>query len=298
MNMKNSIFLVTCIVAVICSANTCANDLKFYVLESRYDSDTREFFKSKTSIEPYVYLGEYIVDPRKTGEFRENDILAAIQKHIPDPNSSSIVSLNIESEIYKNLRDKDFGDDEAKAASDEFVRIVKIIKRERPNVKVGIYGIPFRFFYASQKRLNDERKFEELFNTIDYISPSLYVMYPNQQVGKNKNKEYIESNLTYALELGEKFNKPVIPWIWHIVHPSNSEFGGNVVDKQEFNDYVNLIASVSYNNKKATGVLVWEPSDASFNDYMQRSSKQQTLGAGLERNKNSLIRHYLGDLTK
>lgn len=296
--MRLKLLLFLSVGAVLISSNTCTSGLTFYVLEGRYDNVTRDFFTSKKSIQPYVYLGEFIVNPKKNGVFRENEIIAAVDKHIPERDSPSIVSLNIESDIYTDLRDNEATDTKAQKASDEFVRIVNIIKRERPNVKVGIYGIPFRFFYASQKRLNNERKFDTLFKTVDYISPSLYVMYPNEQVGKERNKAYIESNLTYALELGEKYGKPVIPWVWHIIHPSNPEYGGNVVDKQDFNDYINLIASIKHNNAKATGVLVWEPSDASFNDYMSRSTKQQALRSGFERDKNFLIRHYLDDLTK
>ncbi|GGG80152.1 hypothetical protein GCM10007415_10680 [Parapedobacter pyrenivorans] len=296
--MKSKIVLATVLAFFLFSANTCTKDLTFYVLDTRYDEATRAFFNSNENIQPYVYLGEFAIDPRKTGKFEESNIVSAINNYIPDPSATSVVSLNIESDIYKKLRDKKTGDKEAKSASDEFIRIVKIIKRERPNVQVGIYGIPFRFFYSSQKGVNDGGKFDELFKVVDYISPSLYMMYPNRQIGTTKNKAYIESNLKYALELGEKFGKPVIPWVWHIIHPSNKEYGGNLVDKSEFNDYLNLIATTSFNGLKASGVLVWEPSDASFNTYMQRVGQQRSLKSNVNLDKNSLIKYYLEDLTK
>src|SRR5690606_26154260 len=105
--------------------------------------------------------------------------------------------------------------------------------------------------------------------------PSLYLVYPNEQVGVKKNREYLESNLKYSLQLGEQFNKPVIPWVWHIIHPTNKDFGGNLISKEDFSNYIALIASTKYKNKGAEGVLIWEPSDASFNTYMERSRKQQ-----------------------
>lgn len=297
--MKGGIIPAVLLAFLLLTANTCTKDLTFYVLDSRYDEATKAFFNSKENIEPYVYLGEYTIDPKKTGKFEESNIVEAVHNYIPDPASNSIVSLNIESKIYKDLRDNKAGSKDAINAADEFIRIVQIIKRERPNVQVGIYGIPFRFYYASQKGVNDLAKFEQLFQAVDYISPSLYMMYPNKQIGANKNKAYIESNLTYSLELGARFGKPVVPWVWHIIHPSNKEYGGNLIEKAEFNDYMNLIATTAYNNSKASGVMVWEPSDASFNEYMRRSSiTQQSLRSVAKPDKNSLIKYYLEDLTK
>src|SRR5690606_41356428 len=105
MPMLRNVILFLCFGAVLFTSNTCTSGLTFYVLESRYDNETQEFFQSRKSIQPYIYLGEFLIDPRKTGRFNDQVVTEVVSRHIPDPMYSGVVSLNIESDIYKDLRD-------------------------------------------------------------------------------------------------------------------------------------------------------------------------------------------------
>ncbi len=238
-----------------------------------------------------------MLDPSKRGVYPEGRIISTINKLVPDSLSSVYLSLDIEGDIYNNMMKYDASVRIFKESVQEFIRIVRIIKSQRPKIKVGIYGVPFRFFYSSQKKVNDISKFSDLFKEVDFISPSLYLMYPDKQIGINKNREYIESNLQYSLELGDKFAKPVIPYIWYLIHPSNRKYGGSPIEKQEFEKYIKMISSYRYNGKRVFGMMLWEPSDDSFNKYWKQAKEHlSTFPKEVDYEKNALIKYYLQNL--
>src|SRR5690606_12568763 len=111
-----------------------------------------------------------------------------------------------------------------KNAEKQFIDLLRYIKGVRPNLKIGIYGIPFRTYYPSQLKWNGDRKFDRLMSMSDIVFPSLYIIYPDKEKGKDANEQYLKDNLDVAFSYGERFNKPVIPFIWYIVHPNNKKY--------------------------------------------------------------------------
>lgn len=271
-------------------------NFKIYFLQSRYKESTVDYFRKNSHFDKYVYLGEYMIDPRKTGIYNERTIREVLRKLFPNSSSSGLLSLNIEGKIYKDLMNNAKYTQNFKKAEAEFIRIIKIIKDERPNVSVGIYGLPFRFYYASQKKFNADRKLDNLLSHLDYISPSLYSVYPDKEKGGMANEQYVIRNLEYSLEIGERLNKPVIPYVWHFVHPSNKRFGGNLVERSELRKYLKIIANHSLNGKHANGVIWWESSSKSFNSYMSKSNVASRKNIHYNYNQDDFIRYYTEDL--
>lgn len=173
--------------------------------------------------------------------------------------------------------------------------MISDIKEFRPNVRVGIYGFPFTFFYDSQRKFNADYKLNQILELCDYISPSLYSQYPIKEIGQEKNDNFFRENLAYSLEVGAKLNKPVIPYVWHIVHPSNKKHGGEVLSVEEMVSNIEFIANFSSNGRKVEGVIWWESSDAGLQSYFERTGQFQAEGLP-NPDKNELIKGYLNGI--
>src|SRR5690606_16326726 len=150
--------------------------------------------------------------------------------------------------------------------------IINVIKKTRPNVKVGVYGLPFKFYYPSQRQYNANNKLDVLLEQVDYISPSLYFDYPDMQRGASANRSFLKSNLDYVLSTGIRLNKPVVPFVWHMIHPSNKKFGGDLIDRDELHNHLNFIRNYTVSGRKVAGLLWWEPSYGSFSTYIKTSN--------------------------
>lgn len=177
-------------------------------------------------------------------------------KSFPDVNSSNYVIINWETGPYVAMRKYPVTDSRFKAAESEIIRLIDEVKRVRPHIKVSMYQMPFRFWYTGQNdSYNAEGKFDKIFAKIDFIAPSYYMLYADEEVGHERNLQYIRENLNVALTYGKKFNKPVIPFMWHKIHPNVSDkYAGEIMQKEAFAKYIKYIYSYSYNNYKAAGV--------------------------------------------
>ena len=72
-------------------------------------------------------------------------------------------------------------------------------------------------------------------------------------------------NLKSALIYGIRLNKPVVPYVWYLIHPSNKKFGNQIIGKEEMKLYLNTIKNYCYLDKKAQGIIWWEPKDTFYN---------------------------------
>jgi hypothetical protein len=125
---------------------------------------------------------------------------------------------------------------------------------------VGIYGIPFSFNYSFQKDANNFIKIKPLLNKVDFISPSLYMAYSEQQYSDEKTKSLIENNLSLFLDYSKRANKPLYLYVWYKIHPANKKYGLSNMSTKRMNLYLSTINNFRYNGKKVDGLIWWEPS--------------------------------------
>ncbi|WP_161888012.1 T9SS type A sorting domain-containing protein [Pontibacter russatus] len=189
-------------------------------------------------------------------------------KNYPSTTSTGHLFMNWETGPYVTMRTYPATDSRFKAAENEIIKLIDEVKRVRPNVKIGMYQMPFRFWYSNQNELyNGEGKFDNIFPRVDYIAPSYYILMPEEEVGEARVLQYLKENLEVALAYGKKFNKPVIPFVWHKVHPNVSEeYGGEIMQKEAFAKYINFIATYSFNNYKSAGVWWYDGLSDQLND--------------------------------
>lgn len=221
----------------------------------------------------HLMLGSQI-DPKNAGRVDQELFVKSITAFYPNSKIRGVLCIDIENKIYQDLFNFELGTIEYTNASGQFIWMLKTVKELRPNLKVGIYGIPFRAYYPTTK---NTAKLDIVLSLVDYIFPSLYTMYPNNQnrIGRERNEKYLSDNLRTALEYGVRLNKPVIPFIWDVVHPSNKEFGGRLVSKKELLQNINFIKNFRYKNTSVKGIVWWDPDYKSFSKMVRTDLKSE-----------------------
>jgi hypothetical protein len=203
-------------------------------------------------------LTQSMIDPDKD----QQPDLDAVKKHTaelyPDANATGLFVVDWEGQAFNDLRKYDKDDSRFKAAEDAYVRLVSAIKEYRPGLKVGVYGLPFRSFSGAQRAQNTDTKLDGLLSKCDVLTPSLYIMYTNEEVGEQRNMDYLKQNMDQFLSYGARLKKQVIPFFWYKVHPSNKKYGMNVMPKDIVQKYLGLLSSYSNQAGRINGIIWWE----------------------------------------
>jgi hypothetical protein len=144
-------------------------------------------------------------------------------------------------------------DEEANKNIDKYILVIDTMKKARPDLKFGFYGVlPNRDYWTPIHNKVDEirewehinQRLKRLAEHVDVICPSLYTFEANRDHWK-----------TYALEnikRARAYGKPVYPFLWPQYHE-----GGNVKPIRKFIelDFWKLQLSLVY--QEADGVIVW-----------------------------------------
>lgn len=209
----------------------------------------------------YVFLGGYFIDPEKKGIINLKSLEKGINEIIADVDYSGYVVLNIENRVYQELRSNSIDHENYSKNISMMVKATELVKQLRPNSKVIIYNIPFRFNSANQRKFNDFEKLYPLLNVVDAFAPSLYIHYTENQKDNKYLKNYISNNLDLNFEYAERLNKKVFPFIWYRIHPSNNDYGGSVIKSKQYFEYLKLIKCYRYKNERVEKVIYWEPAE-------------------------------------
>lgn len=145
-------------------------------------------------------------------------------------------------------------DSTARGTIDKFLRIVRWMHEEAPEIQVGFYGLPpVRDYWSptsgrSDALLNWNRYNDELMrlgSEVDVIFPSIYTFY-DDPTG--------DAWRTYALaniEQARKYGKPVYVFLWPQYHDSNRALDGKLVP----GSFWRLQLDTVY--ERADGVVIW-----------------------------------------
>lgn len=179
----------------------------------------------------------------------------SINKRFPNKNASAFLVLDWEGKTYDSL----FKKQNYKSALAQFISAIDIIKKNRPNIKVGYYGFPSREFWNADDTWRAKNHLlAPLYRKMDFIANSIYMFYTDAEIKSSLNTKYIEDNMQLALTIGKMYNKPVFPVIWHRYHPSNKEFGLMKIPFTAFRNYISEVLNASVNSKKISGIFWWQ----------------------------------------
>ncbi|WP_286727585.1 MULTISPECIES: hypothetical protein [Sphingobacterium] len=210
-------------------------------------------FVKKNRLEVYKLINQsqFVTNDQLDEEKLRKEVI----RRFPNTSSSGYAVLDWEGKAMDALiSQKDEGT--FKMYIGEFVRALKIAKKLRPNVKWGFYALPYRQYWNINDTFrNKNYRLVEILKNQDFIEPSLYTFYP-EAVSRKSNSEYIHKNISLALELGRKYNKPVYAFIWHRVHPSNKKYSEEQIPLSVFEEEIAQMLS-SYNGYKISGLMWW-----------------------------------------
>lgn len=273
-------------------------DFNIYIFSAYYSKNVCDYLLGNNVKEAHL-LPQYVIDPDKDQQANLEAIKRYAAKFYPDANATGLFVIDWEAKPFKDLQQNDKNDPEFQAAVAKYQQVVDALKTFRPNVKLGIYGLPFRFF-GSRAKMDDAAKLDGLLSRCDVITPSCYIMYTDEQVGAPKNMDYLKQNLDQALSAGRRLGKPVIPFVWYKVHPGNKRFGLAVLPKEQMQRYLDLLTKYSYQGKKINGILWWEGGSiakSTANDRQEARAFSGPPGSGGS-DRDSIIVNYLAPFLK
>jgi hypothetical protein len=267
------------------------NEFHFYVFSRRYNETEKQYIVSNSLFKAIDLIGGNVIDPRKEGIIDLENLKTQLIEYYPEKDANGILCLNIENRLFQNLKEYKKGTALYKESVKELSEMISMVKKFRPGIVVGIYGLPFRTYYPSQKTWNASNKLDPVLSLVDYISPSLYVLYPDKEKGTKANNSYWHKNLETAFVYADRLNKPVIPFVWYMVNPGNNKYGGELLGKEEMKRYLNYIKQfASKNHNHVKGVIWWQPSDLAFSKNVRQPSHLSTKE--VELNKFDILVKY------
>lgn len=233
---------------------------KIYVDDTRFFPKSANHFntdKANFSIGRVLVQGGIVV-PGTHNVVSPDLITRYLVSKFPDVNQDGILVLDWEGEVFAALK-KPKTEAEFLEGEKLWLQVISIVRKVRPRLKIGVYGLPFRGFNNwTLTAPNPPHQLDNLFNAIDFIAPSLYLIYADEQVGHERNLQYLRDNLNYSLKYGKRFNKPVIVFMWHRLHPGNKYAPHAIISKSLFAKHVKLVATYEVDGFKASGMFWWE----------------------------------------
>ncbi|WP_286856761.1 MULTISPECIES: hypothetical protein [Sphingobacterium] len=268
-------FLIVFIITY-CISNSSyllAQDFSVYYLSSRYSEKEKRILESNNLYRKYYLVGEWILTPKRNGELDINNITKWIEDTFPKLNDESFVVIDIEGTVMENLRDGIDGDLKFEKAKDVYIQAIRAIRKLRPNLNIGIYGLPSRVYYKNLFK-GDDTKLLPILRLCDFVSPAPYIIFPDHERGAQANDNYIKFNVQRAIKLANLTKKEVIPFVWPVVHTINKRYKGQLIEPSIMKRYLNVIKNVKVDGKQCSGVFWWEsPATDQFNTKVLSKSR-------------------------
>lgn len=250
-----------------------------YLFKNRYDKNTLN--KVNKSIydfkEMKIMLG-YMIDPNRNESIDYRSVEKYLNSFYPNPNDKGILCIDWENELYQNIRGNHITRVPSSSSLDynkaiqEFIKLIKFVKKQRPNIDVGVFEIPFRVYGKSEIINRNNNKLEELLSHTDVIFPCIYIPGPNTSRGNQSPFEFLKLNLDIAFEIGDRINKPVIPFFWYLYYSNNKSTRFELIPRDELWSYMKYIENYeSSQNNKIAGIIWWD-TPTSYSKKLIRNS--------------------------
>ncbi|WP_161890522.1 T9SS type A sorting domain-containing protein [Pontibacter russatus] len=238
-----------------------APNFDIYAFPSRFDEKSEAYFDANgfdiRNVE--VMTEGTIVSTYDHNDIDPQSIKRWLDKFFPGSTSSGKVVLDWESGPYMDMRNYPKSHSRFKAAEAKIIELITLVKRYRPNIDVSLYSFPFRTWNDwQQDNYNTPGKLDNVISKLDFITPSLYILYTDEEVGRERNLKYLRDNMDPALIYGKKYNKPVIPFVWHRVHFNSPLYGKQIMRKETLARYIKYVMNYSYNNYEPEGITWWD----------------------------------------
>ncbi|MEJ5994821.1 hypothetical protein WG904_10375 [Pedobacter sp. Du54] len=268
-------------------------DINLYLFKKRYNKKTWDIISKKKGILSIDILSGFMIDPKKDGSIFYESVSNYLSKIYPQIEDKGLLCINLENQLFQNLKLLKKDDPRIKHSLVTFVSLIKYVKKLRPNVKIGIYGLPIRTFHV-QENDNSDRKLDAILSNCDYIMPSLYIIYPDKQITLKRNYDYLKQNLDQAFSYGARLKKPVLPFVWYLVHPINKKYGYEMLSPTEMKRYITFIKQYKYKNLNTVGGIIWWETPTPYRENKIRTSNDMQPLVKLD--CNDVLMNYMNHI--
>lgn len=278
--MKN-FFLLSFFFLLSCTSSSQVknNQTKFYYSLGKMGTKAENYFK-QLRIEEVGFLdeGQFISKSGDKYQFNQEMLEKEVNRGVPNKDQKGIVYIDLEMP-FEDMQGKD--NDRAMKAMDYYLKVLRYVKKARPNIKWGFYAIPFTSVWSpTNDFFNDQNKFAPLLKECDVFFPSLYTFYSNPAT-LLANGNYLENNLDGAIKLGLKYKKPVLVFMWHRYHNSNEKESMKEIPDKIWKGQIETVASQNVNGKFVDGILWWG-ADAYFYDKAEAENMRKEYRGTVE----------------
>lgn len=185
------------------------------------------------------------------------DFLKNVAKNLPKSSIPYILDI----ELWNVHMDDDM---EANKNIDKYILVIDTMKKARPDLKFGYYGVlPNSNYFAPVNRASQEldkwlhvnKRLKRLASHVDVVCPSVYTFGPDI----DKWKVFAIANIQEA----KKYGKPVYPFIWPQFHECNLKLKWTYIGNEYVYEELSLVS------READGVIMWGGWDLTNDRAMQ-----------------------------
>lgn len=271
---------------------------RLYLCMSNMPANFSKNIKS-AKIPNCIYFSTNYIDPLNTLKIDKIAFKTQLNKQVPDLNYKGILVLDWENEIFDTLREGKPNTQIWDEGVSNFIEAIKYAKKLRPKAQWGYWNIPLAIYFVKLDTLWSKRidATEKLIQECDILMPSLYDVYPTGAVSWQDDTAFIKQNLLKTLAIASKYDKPVLPFVWHRYSDAVKESGLTSIEPKEFANQLALMKSVSYKGKKINGVIWWQE-DLYFINVKSANIMKEMKGRSNERYRDDVLSQYFRILKK
>lgn len=267
--MKKFVFMIFLFISI--QIGHGQDKLNYLFRQELYSHNVRNMINNSSHFESYRIITPGYFDANNDNVIEYDLLERALNEWYPQKGDTGYLVIDWERQYFKDLKKYDSSDNRFFKAQKGFSTLIKAIRSLRPNLKIAIYGIPYRFNYHFQRL--DNTKFGKLLKEADFIAPSLYIPFLEERNSK-KNFKFLEENLTDALKLGARIDKPVIPFVWYMYSGAFSTTKGRFIPVERMKKHLEFIEKFSVDGKRVESVLWWDQSKRSFDSLLKSKNNQ------------------------
>lgn len=205
--------------------------------------------------------GRYI-DPTGSDVFDSVSFRQGIEKHFPGVADTGIGIIDWETKTFDSLCYQPANSKAFKRSISRFTEILDIAKRLRPNVRWGIYNVPYYSYWkrADQTWKNQGEILKPLLAKTDILMISLYDFYKDG-TQYTDDKAFVQENMRMALQVAQELGKPLFVFIWQRYHNSNPDNGLELIPQQEFVLHIDNILQTTFKDQHVAGLIWFDAQD-------------------------------------
>lgn len=257
--MKIKTYLLIALVSFVVYNNISAQGQELLFCSEYFNINQRDFVEKNKLKNVYVIYQDKIVDS-KTDQFTKEEFIESINNTIPNKNESGFGVIDLENIDYQIITNKSkLSKPKYGVSLNKFIEILNVAQKVRPNIKWSFFGIiPGYYTEVSRNEYsNNMSMMLPLLKKIDFFAIDIYYTDKWKVDSKRTMFNYIETNVSRAIELSKELDKPVLPFVWHRYSLVSNAKSQQKLNRKLFKEYVKKILEVESNGKKVDGIIWW-----------------------------------------